>query len=502
MADFYFYNNGSGDTDWNNPDNWWLDSAYSNPVGSVPTPYSGQLVEIDSNLDTNIPYWTFDVYISNVYVTLTSDVGSFGTVTLGANSVLTIQSGELILYGNLSNGGTIDLIGGNINIQAGSISNTYSINISVGTTLLNYGGILNNSAGYLINYGTLNNAGIFAQGNFFNYGTYINNYYYYNTLGETDWNAGNSWWFDPSYSFPVDEVPTFIPNQDVANIYSNIDTNIPQTLNIPVNLYANFTIANSLCYISSVINLYNYSVFIINNYVNNTGTISLYNYSLLQNFSLIENNNSLIVNNNATFTNNGKLQNNQLIQILDNGTLTSTSGYFNNLGVFSISNRGALIYIDQTKYLGNLFCNGGFSASYIFYDNTLLQEIASLDYVSYNPGIFLNIVAPITLTGFACPIINYSALTITGYTGYQLFYPLINNGTLTTTNTVNLTQPFTNNGSVINNGSLTIASTFTTVPSATLINNGTFTYGSYTTKFKGPIYPQVPSSASWGNIFI
>jgi hypothetical protein len=40
-------------------------------------------------------------------------------------------------------------------------------------------------------------------------------------------------------------------------------------------------------------------------------------------------------------------------------------------------------------------------------------------------------------------------------------------------------------------------------PLSMFINNGTFTFGStYSTNFKGGIFPQVPSSASWGNALL
>ena len=95
MADFYFYNDGTGDTDWNNPNNWWLDSGYTSTVGAVPTPLPGQLVEIDTQLDANIPNWTFGVVIGNTTVTLTVDNVCSGSITVFFPGVLNIQGSTL-----------------------------------------------------------------------------------------------------------------------------------------------------------------------------------------------------------------------------------------------------------------------------------------------------------------------------------------------------------------------------------------------------------------------
>jgi hypothetical protein len=60
-------------------------------------------------------------------------------------------------------------------------------------------------------------------------------------------------------------------------------------------------------------------------------------------------------------------------------------------------------------------------------------------------------------------------------------------------------------GTLINNSSVVVGQSTDLAmrPAAVITNNGTFTYGNiYSTKFKGRIFPQVPSSASWGNVFL
>ena len=60
-------------------------------------------------------------------------------------------------------------------------------------------------------------------------------------------------------------------------------------------------------------------------------------------------------------------------------------------------------------------------------------------------------------------------------------------------------------GTLTNNSNVVVGQTCDVAfrPSAVFTNNGTFTFGNaYSTKFKGRIFPQVPSSASWGNALL
>lgn len=78
---------------------------------------------------------------------------------------------------------------------------------------------------------------------------------------------------------------------------------------------------------------------------------------------------------------------------------------------------------------------------------------------------------------------------------------VINNGTINNTRQLEITSnaTVTNNGVLNNSGNLAGLSIPTTLA---LNNNGIFTFGNYSTNFKGRIFPQIPSSASWGNALL
>lgn len=78
---------------------------------------------------------------------------------------------------------------------------------------------------------------------------------------------------------------------------------------------------------------------------------------------------------------------------------------------------------------------------------------------------------------------------------------VINNGTINNTRQLEITSnaTVTNNGVLNNSGNLAGLSIPTTLA---LNNNGIFIFGNYSTNFKGRIFPQIPSSASWGNALL
>jgi len=95
-------------------------------------------------------------------------------------------------------------------------------------------------------------------------------------------------------------------------------------------------------------------------------------------------------------------------------------------------------------------------------------------------------------------IINNSTFTNDGG------YTVINNGTFTN----NSGKTFKNSGSgstFINNGTFSIKGNafFINSPLSVFKNYGTFIYGDiYTTKFRGSVFPQVPSSAAFGTAIL
>jgi hypothetical protein len=89
----------------------------------------------------------------------------------------------------------------------------------------------------------------------------------------------------------------------------------------------------------------------------------------------------------------------------------------------------------------------------------------------------------------------------TGQLSIEPNVTLVNDGILTLdSSTVNyISGTLTNNSNVVVGQTCDVAFR----PSAVFTNNGTFTFGNaYSTKFKGRIFPQVPSSASWGNALL
>lgn len=115
---------------------------------------------------------------------------------------------------------------------------------------------------------------------------------------------------------------------------------------------------------------------------------------------------------------------------------------------------------------------------------------------------------------FGCVITNNGTSSIVNVNGSGTF---INNNSCSVTGTVS-ELTFTNNnvlainsggtfGPIVfnNNGTTNVNSnaSISIKPTSVFTNNGTFNFGSlYSTSFKGRIFPQVPSSASWGNALL
>ena len=115
MADYYFYNNGTGDTDWNNPNNWFY-----GPNGAYP------IADLDSNIQ---------------------DIGNAFTIDSGATVTI---NGSIFYWQNVVNNGTL------------IVNNGDSSNFFNGGMITNYGTIYN-MYGAITLYGSITNYGLFIN---------------------------------------------------------------------------------------------------------------------------------------------------------------------------------------------------------------------------------------------------------------------------------------------------------------------------------------------------
>lgn len=163
---------------------------------------------------------------------------------------------------------------------------------------------------------------------------------------------------------------------------------------------------------------------------------------------------------------------------------------------------------------------GELAVSDLIVEGTLQISSASTLFINIivNAGGLVSAYANCT---FATSIINNG--TIECFSGSIVFANLnsVNNGTISVSGglfQLSSNYSLTNNGTItvgdypvyilgtLNNNSLFNVSSNTRLaitPNANFNNNGTFVFGAlYTTAFKGRIFPQIPSSASWGNALL
>lgn len=108
-----------------------------------------------------------------------------------------------------------------------------------------------------------------------------------------------------------------------------------------------------------------------------------------------------------------------------------------------------------------------------------------------------------TLLNAGIVTISSSGIVNVGTDGIWVPGLTFNFGTINLTDTGGIdllgSDAFTNN----NQFNASNSSSIKLRPTSTFTNNGTFVYGTkYTTRFKGEIFPQIPSSASWGNALL
>ena len=532
MADFYFYNDGTGNTDWNNPLNWWQDAGYTIPVGFAPSLTGSDNVCIYSTVNTNFPtsisFYIFnysDIYLVNLAVDNYGFVYNYGSINIDSLSSWNDHQ-EINNYGSIINGGTLNVttlsnnsgsyITNNSLLANNLVIFNYAGAITVNNNVFNnYGGVFN--AGEIDNYATLSNNGSFDNygmlyngyiinnaANFNNFttglfdnegwfnqasvfvntGTFINNYYFFdNGAGDVNWGNTANWWFDINHTLPIGALPTIL-STDTINIDSECD-------NITGNIFYALLIRNTVATLSGYINNSNNIV------ITGASTVTIAGYLNNVGYTGVNDTSELLVT--------GTINNLNTLEIFDYAHSDSSTGAFINTGVFNITSNNSMS-INQTSYSGYFFNHGAggsfYTATNWFYDNTLTCHITDVGAFKPTDTIIFNGTIDYADTTFNANIINNAILTLPSAELLN-HYSCYNTGTLINSNIFTNTGTFSNAGNFINNVRFTNIGTMSFIASGTFTNNGSFIYGDkYSTQFKGEIFPQIPSSAGWGTAIL
>lgn len=345
-------------------------------------------------------------------------------------------------------------------------------------------------------------------------------YYFYNNSANNDWSDTNNW-------STVDEPgagPSSLPSDgDGVFIRQTCSVNVPTTLNYitTVSNGAEFDVPdNSIMDSSFSLSVESGGIVNFLGNFNFSGTFNVYNggtanvttnifdptYYPSTGTINLEAGSTFNINNTATayFRSLGNLQGNvnvtngASLYVESNSlqgtlTVTNSSASFtgSTLNTTTILTNASLTFIDGSIVASSLTIPSG---SAITFTNT--TTINSSQTVTNNGTI--NISSGAILQGAATNVLitNNSAFN---NSGELTVYNFTNNGTFTgnigsTLASINIT-----NNSTIN---LNSDSYLKMIGSGNFTNNGLFTHGNYTTRIKGRIFPQVPSSASWGNALL
>lgn len=334
--------------------------------------------------------------------------------------------------------------------------------------------------------------------------------YYYNDISGTgEWNNPLNWWDGdgPSGS------NGYLPNPgDTLYIKDTCTIGIPGTLEYFITitgsgyLLLDSTHTQDVTYITTVDG---------NGILDITGTFNNGSGLYLYGTSIVNVSGTLTMNNGA----NG-------IFVMGSAAILNIAG--GSCSLFSDSTTNGTINISSNGYL---YTYGGTLTGTIVVgagNISLSETILTTTSFTLASSSTFNLTSCTINTNLVIP----SGCTVTMNGNNVLENTINNNGTITCENlsngiivnnsSFNLSQilqcaSFTNNATFtsgtnstikiatfVNNSTLTLdpSSSLTFTGTSVFTNNGVFTHGSYSTRFRGRIFPQIPSSASWGNALL
>lgn len=334
--------------------------------------------------------------------------------------------------------------------------------------------------------------------------------YYFNGSDNgdsTDWSDSNNWWAGPGKTGGNTSVPSSGILEDVLYFETNCATNIPTDLsyNIVIQSGAIFTISDPTSHVDQY-------------YITVSGTLNLNasftGYNVVVNSSGVCNITSIVYFYAAS---SGSINSGATINVAS-GALTL---YTYNINTAINVVTGSITYVSCAIATSPLLASG----TTISISNSTVSTNLTI-----GSNVSLSLAACVIASSFT--ITNNGSMSIAGASGQGSLVnnnsctitsdniantTFTNNGTCTVGNTSSIAATtFTNNGTCTvnsggtlnsgtftNNGTTTVNGTMSINSSSVYTNNGTFSFGSsYSTAFKGRIFPQVPSSASWGNALL
>lgn len=248
------YFNGSTTADWNDLNNWWVDSGFT--VKSADLPGYGTTVYISSNVWTNSgsPAIAGTMYVMDAQVGI--DVAVSNNVFFGGSSVfgwndpgspavvLSASTGTVTFYGTSTNE-LYATVNASVIIFQDSATNKGTINTSTGIATIEYP----------VNRNNFNTGSILFGGNpaTLTYTNYPSNFYFY---GGNDWNNLSYWWTDSGHSTQAGYVPgsldDVIIEADFSSTTGTVYANSAVVNNTTIN-GATIEVTNTITFNSSTL---------------------------------------------------------------------------------------------------------------------------------------------------------------------------------------------------------------------------------------------------------